>query len=85
MARQSSAARSRRRGVLSLGEVARALGLAEDVLVALMREAGVSLAGPREGWRLDAADFEAVAAERDRLRERNRRELERLGEALEEG
>lgn len=84
MARQPTAGAGTPRRV-SLPDAARALGLAEDELVELMREAGVRLEGPRSSWLLDAADVEAVTAERKRLRERNRRELERLGAALDEG
>ena len=70
---------------LSVPEAARRLGLAEEDLVALMREAGVRLEGPVEGWMLDAADVDAVTAERERLAARNRRALERLSEELGEG
>jgi hypothetical protein len=77
MARDGTAGRR-----LSLPEAALALGLDEDVLVDLMREAGMKLEGPRDAWVLDAADVEAVATEREKQRERNRRELEKLSEAL---
>src|SRR5690606_9643860 len=70
---------------LSVPEAARRLGLAEEDLVALMREAGVRLEGPVEGWMLDAADVDAVTAERERLAARNLRALQRLSEELGEG
>lgn len=85
MAGDTTGGRRSASGRRSVPEAARALGLEEDVLVELMREAGVSLEGPREAWLLDAADVEALVAERERQRQENLRELERLGRALDEG
>lgn len=71
--------------VLSLHEAARELGLTEDDLVALVLEAGVALPGPREGWLLDAADVEAVKAEREKQRAKNLAELAKLAAFFDEG
>ena len=57
MAGDTTGGRRSASGRLSVPEAARALGLEEDVLVELMREAGVSLEGPREAWLLDAAEY----------------------------
>jgi len=69
---------------LSLHEAARRIGLEAAELADVIREAGVAPAGPEVEWRLEARDVDALQAERLKGAQRNRRELERLGDALPE-
>lgn len=68
---------------MTVQEAAALLGLSTEDLVAHIRESGAAPSGPEDAWRLEAAEVEAIRAERTKRERQNLSELQKLAGFLE--
>ncbi len=67
---------------LTLPEAAEEIGVSLADLAGFIRDAGLDPTGPAEEWRLEAAEVEALKAERHMIGQQNQAQLEKASSRL---